>query len=81
MFEGGQISEGGDKFPRKFGRGDNFPEIWPGGQIFGGDIFPVTPGLRIESFAIIKLRDVTTKLNIIFFTMQTFKELIRAENT
>ena len=25
------------------------------------------PGLRIESFAIIKLRGVTTKLNIIFF--------------
>ena len=27
MFEGGQISEGGDKFPRKFG---------PGGTNFGG---------------------------------------------
>ena len=35
MFEGGQISEGGDKFPRKFG---------PGGTNFWGDIFPVTPG-------------------------------------
>ena len=38
------------------------------------------PGLRFESFAIIKLRGVSTKLNIIFFyffTMQTFKKLIR----
>ncbi len=34
------------------------------------------PGLRIESFAIIKLRGVTTKFKIYFFTMQTFKELI-----
>ncbi len=33
------------------------------------------PGLRIESFAIIKLRGVTTKYKICFFTMQTFKEL------
>ncbi len=38
-FRGGQISDGGpwpgrDKFPRKFG---------PGGQIFGGAKFPVTP--------------------------------------
>ncbi len=32
------------------------------------------PGLRIESFAIIKLRGVTTKYKNIFFTMQTFKE-------
>ncbi len=36
-------------------------------------------GLRIESFAIIKLRDVTTKYKIYFFTMQTFKELINEE--
>ena len=45
MFEGGQISEGGDKFPRKFGPGGtNFPgNLARGGQIFGGDIFPVTP--------------------------------------
>ncbi len=34
------------------------------------------PGLRIESFAIIKLRGVTTKFKNIFFIMQTFKELI-----
>ncbi len=34
------------------------------------------PGLRIESFALIKLRGVTTKFKIYFFTMQTFKELI-----
>ena len=34
------------------------------------------PGLRIESFAIIKLRGVTTKCEIYFFTMQTFKELM-----
>ncbi len=34
------------------------------------------PGLRIESFAIIQLRGVTTKFKIYFFTMlQTFKEL------
>ena len=31
------------------------------------------PGLRIESFAIIKLRGVTTKLNIIFFHHANFK--------
>ena len=49
MFEGGgQISEGGDKFPRKFGPGGtNFPgNLARGGQIFGGDIFPVTPDLQ-----------------------------------
>ena len=34
------------------------------------------PGLRIESFAIIKLRCVATKSKIYFFTMQTFKELV-----
>ncbi len=50
MFEGGQISEGGDKFPRKFGPGgDKFPrKFGPGGQIFGGDIFPVTPALILN---------------------------------
>ena len=31
------------------------------------------PGLRIESFAIIKLRGVTTKLNIIFFHHANFQ--------
>ncbi len=38
MFEGGQISEGGDKFPRKFGPGGtNFPgNLARGGQIWGG---------------------------------------------
>ncbi len=35
------------------------------------------PGLRIESFAIIKLRGVTTKFKRYFFTMQTFKEQIK----
>ncbi len=38
-------------------------------------IFDEDSGLRIESFAIIKLRGVTTKFKIYFFTMQTFKEL------
>ena len=33
------------------------------------------PGLRIESFAIIKLRGVTTNYKIYFFTTQTLKEL------
>ena len=32
------------------------------------------PGLRIESFAIIKLRGVSTKLNIIFFHRANFQE-------
>ncbi len=42
-----------------------------------GDIISTDedPGLRIESFAIMKLRGVTTKFKIYFFTMQTFKEL------
>ena len=35
------------------------------------------PGLRIESFAIIKLCGVTTEFKIFFFTMQTLKELIK----
>ena len=36
------------------------------------------PSLRIESFAIINLRGVSTKLNkYIDFTMQTYKELIK----
>ncbi len=53
MFEGGQISEGGDKFPRKFGPGGtNFPgNLARGGQIFGGDIFPVTPAKRASPLA------------------------------
>ena len=35
------------------------------------------PSLRIESSAIINLRDVSTKLNkYIIFTMQTYKKLI-----
>ena len=35
------------------------------------------PSLRIESFAIMNLRGVSTKLNkCIVFTMQTYKELI-----
>ena len=35
------------------------------------------PSLRIDSFAIINLRDVSTKLNrYIVFTMQRYKELI-----
>ncbi len=33
------------------------------------------PGLRIESFAIIKLRGVSTKLNIIFFHHANFQEI------
>ncbi len=51
MFEGGQISEGGDKFPRKFGPGGtNFPgNLARGGQIFGGDIFPVTPATSVKT--------------------------------
>ena len=51
MFEGGQISEGGgDKFPRKFGPGaTNFAgNLARGGQIFGGDIFPVTLGRGLQ---------------------------------
>ena len=36
------------------------------------------PSLRIESFAIINLRGVSTKLNkYIVFAMQTYKELIK----
>ena len=35
--------------------------------------FDEDPGLRIESFAIIKLRGVTTKLNIIFFHHANFQ--------
>ena len=36
------------------------------------------PSLRIESFAIINLRGVSTKLNkYVIFTMQTYKELIQ----
>ena len=56
---------------------------WGGGRIL---IYPGSaranntdedPSLRIESFAIINLRDVSTKLNkYIVFTMQTYKELI-----
>ena len=35
------------------------------------------PSLRIESFAVINLRGVSTKLNkYIVFTMQTYKKLI-----
>ena len=45
--KGGQISEVGDKFPRKFGPpGAIFPRKFGpggGGQIFGGAKFPVTP--------------------------------------
>ena len=36
------------------------------------------PGLRIESFAVINLRGVSTNKTIIcFIAMQTYKELIR----
>ena len=36
------------------------------------------PGLRIESFAVINLRGVSTNKTIIcFITMQTYKELIK----
>ena len=43
--KGGQISERGDKFPRKYGpREAKFPrKFGRGGQIFGGAKFPVTP--------------------------------------
>ncbi len=34
------------------------------------------PGLRIECFAITRLRGVTTKIKMHSFTMQTFKELM-----
>jgi hypothetical protein len=33
------------------------------------------PGLRIESFAVINLRGVSTNKTIYFITMQTYKEL------
>ena len=41
MFEGGQISEGGDKFPRKFGPGGtNFPgNLARGDKFLGGTYF------------------------------------------
>ena len=36
------------------------------------------PGLRIESFAVINLRGVSTNKTIIYFiSMQTYKELIK----
>ena len=52
LVKGGQISERGDKFPRKYGlREAKFPRKsgpggpnFRGGQIFGGAKFPVTPG-------------------------------------
>jgi hypothetical protein len=34
------------------------------------------PGLRIESFAVINLRGVSTNKTIYFIAMQTYKELI-----
>ena len=38
------------------------------------------PGLRIESFAIIKLRGVTTKLNIIDFSTCTAIQFLNKSN-
>jgi hypothetical protein len=35
------------------------------------------PGLRIESFAVINLRGVSTNKTIYFIAMQTYKELIK----
>ena len=51
--KGGQISEVGDKFPRKFGSpGAIFPrKIGPGVQIFGGAKFPVTPEVNPQMAA------------------------------
>ena len=45
------------------------------GHIFSTD---EDPGLRIESFAVINLRGVSTNKTIIYLiAMQTYKELIR----
>ena len=38
------------------------------------------PGLRIESFAIIKLRGVSTKLNIIFLHHANFQEINKGKH-
>ena len=55
--KGGQISEVGAKFPKKYGpRGAKFPRKFGpegGGQIFGRAKFPVTPD---ESVVIITVR-------------------------
>lgn len=54
--------------------------LWHGVFVFKnkqGISTDVDLSLRIDSFAIINLRDVSTKLNkYIVFTMQTYKELI-----
>ena len=56
--KGGQISEVGAKFPRKYGpRGAKFPrKFGPGSQIFGGAKFPVTPGqdIRLDDLDVLK---------------------------
>ena len=38
------------------------------------------PGLRIESFAVINLRGVSTNKTIYFIAMQTYKELSQEYN-